>query len=161
MRTAATMLALALAASACGGQKQEQEFTRADVDVIKKTAADLSAAFGSKNVDAAVELFSPDAVFKPLNAPALRGKDAIRLYFTKRFSEGVSLRLEPEDVGGHGPIAYQTGSYSLSIERAGEAPVRDRGKYVFISRMLNNKWLFERAIWSSDLPPPTAAPVAK
>ncbi len=154
MRRAAITAALALtvAVSACGGAQQEPGFTRADVDVIKKTAADLAAAYGAKNVDAAIDLYSPEAVFMPPNAPLLRGKDAIRTYFTKRFAQGVTLRFEPQDVRGHGPMAYQSGTYILTIERSGAAPVRDRGKYLFVSRLLNGKWLFEHAIWSSDLP---------
>ena len=147
-------LALSVVAVACGGRPQ-QEFTRADTDTVRKTAADLSAAFNAKDVEGAVALYSPDAVFMPPNVPLLRGKDAIRTYFTKRFADGATgLRLEPQDVGGSGPIAFQSGTYSLVVERAGSAPTRDRGKYLFVSKLLNGKWLFEQAIWSSDLPPP-------
>jgi uncharacterized protein (TIGR02246 family) len=146
-------LAVSVALAACGGGPKEQAFTRADTDTIRKTAADLAAAYAAKNVEAAVDLFSPDAVFMPPNAPTLRGKDAIRTFFTKRFAENVQLRLEPQDVGGHGPIAFQSGTYSLTIERPGAAPVRDRGKYLFVSKLLNGKWLFEQTMWSSDLPP--------
>lgn len=147
-------LALSLAGVACGGGPKSPEFTRADGETIRKTASDLSAAFTAKDVEAAVALFSPDAVFMPPNVPLLRGKDAIRTYFTKRFANGATnLRLEPQDVGGSGPIAFQSGTYSLTIERAGGAPARDRGKYLFVSKLLNGKWLFEQTIWSSDLPP--------
>lgn len=146
-------LAIGVAASACGGQKATG-FTLADADLIRKTAADLSAAYRAKDVEAAVALYSPDTVFMPPNVPLVRGKDAIRSYFTKRFAQGtIDLRLEPQDVGGSGPIAFQSGTYSLSIEREGTPPVRDRGKYLFVSKLINGKWLFEQAIWSSDLPP--------
>jgi uncharacterized protein (TIGR02246 family) len=145
------VLALVVSAAACGG-KAEPGFTRADGDIVRKTAADLSAAYAAKDVEAAIALFSPDAVFMPPNAPTLRGKDAIRAFFTKRFAENVTLRLEPQDVGGSGPIAFQSGTYTLTIERD-KGPVRDRGKYLFVSKLLNGKWLFEQTIWSSDLPP--------
>ena len=145
------VLALGVAAAACGG-KRDPGFTRADGDVVRKTAADLSAAYGAKDVDAAIALFSPDAVFMPPNAPTLRGKDAIRTFFAKRFAEKVTLQLEPQDVGGSGPIAFQSGTYVLTIERS-SGPVRDRGKYLFVLKLLNGKWLFEQTMWSSDLPP--------
>ena len=146
-----SIAAVLLTLAACGG-KPEPGFTRADGDVIRKTAADLSAAYAAKDVEAATALFSLDAVFMPPNAPSLRGKDAIRTFFTKRFAANVALRLEPQDVGGSGPIAFQSGTYTLTIERDKE-PVRDRGKYLFVSRLVNGKWLFEQAMWSSDLPP--------
>ena len=154
MRKALTIVALAVSlAAACGGRTPGQEFTRADTDVVRKTASDLAAAYAAKDVEAAVALYSPDAVFMPPNVPALRGKDAIRAYFAKRFADGVSLRLEPQDVGGHGPIAFQSGTYTITFDRPGADPRRDRGKYLFVSKLLNGKWLFEQAIWSSDLPP--------
>lgn len=160
MRRTTTIAALAItmAVSACGGAKQEPGFTRADADTIRKTASDLSAAYSAKNVDAAVELFSPEAVFMPPNAPLLRGRDAIRTYFTKRFAEGVVLRLEPQDVGGDGQLAFQSGTYTVTIEKPGAAPIRDRGKYLFLSRLTTGKWMFHQSIWSSDLPPQVPAP---
>ena len=145
------VLALVVSAAACGG-KAQPGFTRADGETVRKTAADLSASYAAKDVEAAVALFSPDAVFMPPNAPSLRGKDAIRAFFTKRFAENVTLRLEPQNVGGGGPIAFQSGTYTLTIERE-KGPVRDRGKYLFVSKLLNGKWLFEQTMWSSDLPP--------
>jgi len=58
------------------------------------------------------------------------------------------LKLTPADVAGHGPLAYESGSYSMM-----NGTVPDRGKYLFIFRNMNGNWKIEYTSWSSDLPP--------
>ena len=51
MRTVLTgaVLALTLSIGACATSANQQEFTRTDVEAIRKTATDLSAAFTTRN----------------------------------------------------------------------------------------------------------------
>jgi ketosteroid isomerase-like protein len=147
-------LAVSVAVSACGGGTRGPEFGRAEADAVRKTAADLAAAFNAKDVDAIMALFGPDAVFMPPNAPLVRGKDAIRNYFKDILAKGATgLRLDVADAGGGGVIGFQSGAYALTYETPGQPPFRDRGKYLFVLRNLNAKWVLDQTIWSSDLPP--------
>ncbi len=57
--------------------------------------------------------------------------------------------MEPEDVAGHGPLAYQSGTYTLT-----GAAARDRGKYLIVMRNMAGNWRMEYTAWSSDLPLP-------
>ena len=61
-------------------------------------------------------------------------------------------RTIPEEVAGHGPIAYEYGLYSLDLGGNG----RDRGKYLRVLRNTAGTWRVEKTIWSSDLPPSAA-----
>ena len=71
----------------------------------------------------------------------------------------VMLTLESRDVAGHGPIAYENGSYTMVVrDAAGES--RDRGKYLFVLRKGNGQWRYEYAIWNSDLPKPVVTEAA-
>ena len=60
--------------------------------------------------------------------------------------------MESGNVGGHGPLAYESGSYSLNRRPASGPHTRDRGKYMFIWRNTNGQWQIEYTMWSSDLP---------
>lgn len=150
MRTAVTaaVLALALGASACGGAQGEQ-FTMGDGDAIRKLDSSFVKAFNAKDLDAILTMYSDNSVFMPPNAPALKGREPLKSFYKEMFARGaVSFRMDPGDVGGHGPIGFQNGTYALTT-----GDTRDRGKFLFVMRKMGENWKFEHTIWSSDLPP--------
>jgi ketosteroid isomerase-like protein len=153
MRHAVTIAALTLtvAVSACATGAREQGFTRADQDAIRKNAVDLAAAFNEKQVDKVLDFYAENSVFMPPNAPLLRGRDPLKSFYSTMIERGATdLRLEPEEISGHGPIAYESGTYSIVYEKTG---ARDRGKYLLVLRNMAGTWRTEKTIWSSDLPP--------
>jgi len=152
MRYAVTIAALVLTIglSACATGANEQEFTQADQDAIRKNAADLTAAFNEKQVDNILALYADNSVFMPPNAPLLRGRDPLRSFFSDMIKKGASdLKLEPVEIAGHGPIAYEAGTYSVVYANGAS---RDRGKYLRVLRNMGGTWRTEKTIWSSDLP---------
>lgn len=154
MRNALTIAALALTVtvSACAGGPQQQEFSRADADAIRKNAAELSAAFNDKNIDKVLGFYAENSVFMPPNAPMLRGRDPLKSFYGGMIDQGAnSLELEPDEVAGHGPIAYESGTYRIAYANGG----RDRGKYLLVLRNSGGTWRTEKTIWSSDLPAAT------
>lgn len=152
MRYAVTIAALALTmtVSACAGAAKEQEFTRADAEAIRQTTAGLTSAFNEKQVDRVVEFYAENSVLMPPNAPLLRGRDPLKSFYGDLVSKGATLQMQPEDIAGHGPIAYESGTYTLSYGTNGP---RDRGKYLRVLRNMRGAWRAEKTIWSSDLPP--------
>ena len=150
MRTVITaaLLALTLSAAACAGPK-EQEFTRADAEAIRTTTANLTTAFNAKQLDKVLDQYADNSVFMPPNAPLLRGRDPLKSFYTDLAARWTELKMEPEDVAGHGPIAYQSGTYTLTGTEA-----RDRGKYLIVMRNMAGNWRVEYTAWSSDLPKP-------
>jgi ketosteroid isomerase-like protein len=136
MRYAVTIaaLVLTLGVSACGGPKQ-QEFTRADAEAIKKNIAEFTAAFNNKELDKVIEFYVDNSVLMPPNKPLLRGRDALKSYYSAEVARGGQLTMDAVEVQGHGPLAYV-----------------DRGKYLRVLRLMNHSWRLEKTIWSSDLP---------
>ena len=158
MRYAArgVLLAVVLGLGACASGARTDEFTSADTEAIRKRSQQLPTAFNAKQIDAIVELYGENSVFMPPNAPLLRGREPLREFYQDLIARTSNLRLETEDVAGHGPLAYETGTYWLNHQ---DGAVRDRGKYVFVWRKMGDTWRTEKTIWSSDLPPaPTEKP---
>ena len=152
MRHAVTIAALALTVfvSACATGASEQQFTMADQQAIRKSSADLAAAFNAKQVDKLLEFYSDNSIFMPPNAPLLRGREPLKSFYANMIEKGATnLTLEPQDVSGYGPIAYESGTYSVSFDKGGH----DRGKYLLVLRNTGGTWRTEKTIWSSDLPP--------
>ncbi len=144
------MRALALAAglgvAACGGPA-EPAFSRTDSEAIRKATADLAAGVNSKNVEEILGLYTENSVFMPPNAPLLRGREPLKSFYTDLVQKVSDLKLEPGDIAGHGPIAYESGSYTMNVGTA-----RDRGKFLFVLRNMGGNWRLEYTSWSSDLP---------
>jgi ketosteroid isomerase-like protein len=157
MRYAVTIAALVLTVgvSACAAGAKEEGFTRADQDAIKQQTADMAAAFNAGEIDKVVQHYADNSIFMPPNVPLLRGQEPLRGFYNDLVTRGATnLTLEPAEVSGHGPIAYESGSYSVSY-KDGES--RDRGKFLLVLRNTAGHWRVEKTIWSSDLPAPGAS----
>ena len=152
MRTAVTaaVLALTLFAGACAGPAGP-EFTKVDSDAIRQANQEHVTAFNEKNVDRVLATYAENSVFMPPNAPLLRGKEPLKNFYNELFARGGQLTMEIDEVNGHGPLAYESGTYTVQYE--GPTPSRDRGKYLRVLRNQNG-WHTEKMIWSSDLPKP-------
>ena len=64
----------------------------------------------------------------------------------------TNLKLGVDEVSGHGPLAYQSGTFEMDLKPGSGRPDHDRGKYLFIARKLNGAWRYEYMVWNSDLP---------
>lgn len=148
MRYAVTLAALVLTitVSACAGN-QDQEFTRADAEAIRKNTADFIAAFNAKQVDKLVEFYGENSALMPPNKPLLRGREVLKAFYGDQVTRG-ELTMDVDEVNGHGPIAFETGTYAMTLADGS----RDRGKYMRVLRNQAGNWRTEKVIWSSDLP---------
>jgi len=99
-------------------------------------------------------LYTEDAIRLPPNQAAVQGKAAIQAWMAAipPFSNFQAQSLE---IQGQGDWAFDRGTYSMTVTRAGEAPIDDRGKYLIIWRkQADASWKILRSMYSSDLPLP-------
>jgi len=142
-------------ASACSGAKPGEEFGMRDQAAIRERSASFAKAFNARQVGPLLEVYSENSVFMPPNQPVLRGKDPLKSFFDDLLKSGATnLKLDVSEVSGHGPLAYQSGTYEMDVKAASGRIDHDRGKYLFVARKLNNTWRYEYMVWNSDLPPP-------
>ena len=55
--------------------------------------------------------------------------------------------------------AFATGDYRLNMKPAEGQARRDRGKFIFILRTVNGRWLLDHLMFSSDFGPEGGPPV--
>jgi ketosteroid isomerase-like protein len=149
MRTVITVavFALSVGVSACSGPK-EQVFGTPDTQAIRQATTTLETAFNAKDVDKILSLYTDNSVFMPPNKPLLRGRASLKGFYEGLLTGGsTDLKLTSEDVAGHGPLAYESGSYSMM-----NGSTHDRGKFLFVFRNMGGNWKIEYTSWSSDLP---------
>jgi ketosteroid isomerase-like protein len=149
---ATLVIGSALVAAGCSGPA-EREFGKTDAQTIRQRTTAFRELFNGKDTAKLLNLYTPEAIFMPPNAPTIRGRAAIENFYKELYAQGAAdLVVEPGDVGGHGPIAYESGTYSLNRRPPDGQATRDRGKFLFIWRDVRGEWLIEYTIWSSDLP---------
>ena len=144
---------VSLAAAGCSTAKPGEEFGLKDQATIRERTDAFVKAFNEKNVDKVLGVYAENSVFMPPNQPIIRGKDALRTFYDDQLKSGATnLRLNIGEVSGHGPLAYESGSYEMEVKPGSGAASRDRGKYLFLLRRIGDAWRFEYTMWNSDLP---------
>ena len=120
-----------------------------DQSSIRERSDAFVKAFNAKEIEQVLGVYAENSVFMPPNEPIIRGKEALKTFYTDLLKSGATdLRLNIAEVSGHGPLAYQTGTYELNRG----ANARDRGKYLFVARKIGDTWRYEYSMWNSDLP---------
>lgn len=151
------LLSAVLCLGACSGATPGEEFGLKDQAVIRERTEAFVKAFNAKDVAQILSIYAENSVFMPPNQPIIRGKDALKTFYDDLLQSGASnLRMDVTEVSGHGPLAYQSGTYEMDVTPPSGRATRDRGKYVFIMRKLGDNWRLEYTVWNSDLPPPTS-----
>ena len=151
------LLGVVCLATACGTAQPGEEFGMKDQAAIRQRSEAFVKAFNDKAIDQILTIYAENSVFMPPNQPVIRGKDTLKVFYGDLFKTGATnLKMDISEVSGHGPLAYQSGTYEMELKASGGAD-RDRGKYLFVARRLNGAWRYEYTVWNSDLPPQQSA----
>jgi ketosteroid isomerase-like protein len=82
------------------------------------------AAVNDGDVEAAINLFGPKAIFLPPGQPALEGTPAIRAWFTHVFANFrvQGFGLQPGTVEQHGDVMIEHGNWKATFQPKDGAP---------------------------------------
>ena len=129
-------------------------FGKPETDRINQLIGDFITAYNAKDAVRVSRLFTDGGAVMPPNASTVRGTENVREHYVKRFKQGASdLALEAHNIAGSGALAFASGDYRLMMKPPGGPETRDRGKFIFILRELNDKWLLDQLMFSSDFAP--------
>ena len=142
-----------------------------DTSAVAKQAIDAANAqwprlTSTGHADSLAEFYAADAVMMPPHMPTMRGKDAIRAFFTvmNTMEPRATLTLRAESVVARGGVAVERGRWNWAYPAGAKLPpgmpAADSGKYVVRWTEQNGRWLLADDIWNSDLPLPGAPPAA-
>ena len=148
--------AVAVAAAAVAlGQSQKVDH-KAEEQRIRELDRAWVAAIAKKDAAAVGKLYADDGRLMPPNAPMVVGREAVAETWGQLFKlPGFSLTFEPQhiEVSEAGDMAYDVGTYSLSLTPEGAARVQDQGKYVVVWQKVNGEWKVKADIFNSNNPP--------
>ena len=96
----------------------------------------------------------------PPNQPIIRGKDALKKFYDDLLAVAArpDLKMNVAEVSGHGPLAYQSGTYEMELKPADRrARPRSRQVPVRAAQDATTAGATSTRMWNSDLPPPPPA----
>ena len=120
---------------------------------IRQIGDDWARHWNAGELDSVVAVYAEDAVYLPPHHEAVHGRDAIREYLKAPLGHGVSdLAFEVSYIKQQGPIAWDVGTYRMTIPQNDGTKKEDHGKYLSVWRRVGKNWLLVADAWSSDLP---------
>jgi ketosteroid isomerase-like protein len=145
----ATLGLIAIAASASTTTATD---SAADEAALRAADQTFMRAYYKGDIESVVALYAEDAVLLPENAPAAKGRDAIRKYFTADIAT-----LKPGDAGvivestqgASGNLGWSSGRNKDTAANG----TTSTWKFLSVSRKVNGKWLYIRDTWNSDAAP--------
>lgn len=154
MRRTWGVLTAVLLLSAMPVLAQQTRPANADEKAVRAQAAAWSKAMEARDAAKFVEFYAPEARVLPPNAPAVSGKAALLDYWKKFMATpGMQGSFGPDKVvvSKSGDLAYETGTYSVTMNDAKGKPEHETGKYLVVWRkQADGKWKVVADMFSAD-----------
>jgi uncharacterized protein (TIGR02246 family) len=135
-------LAAAVALAACTQQpapapSAPPDTRAADEAALRALIRDWSAAAQAKDATTFVSVYADDAVVMMAGAPDIRGLAAIREGIPAMMQDpafALSFEADRVEVARSGDLAYEAGSYSMTMTGPDKKPATEKGHYVVVWR---------------------------
>ena len=136
------------------GCQRPSGLSEADRTAIRQADENDMKLMNAKDWKGDLALYEEDAIELPPHQAAVQGKAAIQAW-DEAFPPFSNFQEQSLEIEGRGNLAYDRGTYSMTITPAGAAPIEDHGKYLAIWRKQSGGlWKISRLIYNSDLPLP-------
>lgn len=159
-RRISTVFILVLATCALAAA-QPPVSTGADEAAIRAALESWSAASQAKDAEAFASVYAPDAVLMLEGIPDAQGQEAILALIGAMMQDpNFELSFEAEEVvvAGSGDLAYETGTYGLTMSDPEGNPAPTHGHYVVVwQKQPDGAWKVVRDAPVSDPPEAAAA----
>jgi ketosteroid isomerase-like protein len=147
-------IGMAICVSFSVGCQRPAGLSEADRTAIRQVGETDMKMMNAKDWMGDSALYTEDAIELPPNQAAVEGKAAIQSWM-EAFPLFSNFQVQSLEIGGQGDLAYDRGTYSMTMTPPGAAPIEDRGKYLTICRkQADGSWKIARLIYNSDLPLP-------
>ena len=141
------------AGSARKGARRRTARPASATTTIRHMGNEWAKHWNAGDLDNVVAAYAPDAVYLPPHHEAVHGRDSIRRYLEIPLGRGVrDLSFDVTYIKQSGNVAWDVGTYRMSLPQNDGTMKEDRGKYLTLWKRAGTKWLIAADAWSSDLP---------
>lgn len=155
MRTILVLAVASLLLASCGSPQP-------DMAALKKTVEEYNAAsieaMKSGNSDKVLAYYTEDAMEMAPNMAMFKGKTAIK-DFQIQMSKMMKIndaKFTSVDIDAGGKVAYEVGTYEMTMTMGNGPSINDKGKYIAIWKLQEDgSWKVSAETWNSDMPVPS------
>ena len=134
-------------------QQPDMADIRETVDAFNAAS---SAAMTSGQTDNVLKFYSDSAVTYAPNMAPIRGKEAIKAWMEQMAKSEMKVTLAKfttTDLGASGTVAYEIGTYEMTMQEPSMGEMNDSGNYLSIwTKQSDGSWKIHAEIWNSTLP---------
>ena len=122
------------------------------IDEIQRAQNALAAAVADQDALRAAQQYTQDACLMAHGLPSLRGRDAIKGFFSQAYGNGiVGARFITQEVDGGPEQATEIGQYSLFAKGQDREPLCvQEGRYFIAWRKVDGAWRIHRDMFNSS-----------
>ncbi len=120
---------------ACSERASQSDTRPADERAIRDAVVEWSKAAGAKDVEKTLSFYAENASLLPPHAPIATGKDPIRKFWAGLMATpgyAISWSATKVEASKSGDVAYEVGTYELTLNDPKGKPATGRGKYVVV-----------------------------
>jgi uncharacterized protein (TIGR02246 family) len=154
MALAKTILLAVCAQSMTGlGCQSTTTATESAAESVRAANARVVEALQRHNVDAAMALYTEDAILQLPGMPPLSGKSAIRTFYAAGSDTSTIFEATPAkiEVASSGELAYLLGAKREVCKLAGRQ-VASEGKVLIVWKKVKSDWLIQAISASNNSP---------
>ena len=158
MRLFSAMVAIAilfLLPLGCGPRPVDMAALRKTVDAYNDASKE---AMLSGNSDKVMTYYETDALEMAPNSPVFKGKDNILAFQQQMTKTGMkfnAVSFQTLELTADGKIAYEIGSYDMTITMPPMGEMKDVGKYIALWRQQSDgSWKVHAEMWNTNNPMP-------
>ncbi len=124
------------------------------IDTLAQISTQFSAAYVKGDIEKLVSFYTDDAVIFPGNSDLIKGKDAIKKYWTLAPGRTITHhKITAVEIKITGDFAYDYGYYEISGANNGEAWGPNYGKYLMVWKRGDGAWKMHLDMWNSRSKP--------
>ena len=136
------------------GCQRQAGLSKADQAAIHQAQQNDVKRTNAQDWNGDLALYAEDAILMPPNQAAVQGKAPIQAWM-QAYPPISNLQEQGLEIEGEGNLAYDRGTYSMTVNHVVAPSIEDHGKYLTIWRkQAGGLWKISRAIFNSDLPLP-------
>lgn len=132
-----------------------------DTEGFRKTVDEMNAAviqaMTSGNSEKVLAYYADDAISMPPNMEPLKGKAAIEQWMKQMDAMGMKVtacEFKTSEYGIDGTVAYDYGTYAMTIDVPGMGVMNEKGTYIWIwKQQPDGAWKLSAETWNSSKPP--------
>lgn len=142
---------LCVCASFDSGLAQQSADEKKNIEALAQISTQFSAAYMKGDADKMVSLYTDDAVIFPGNSDLIRGKEAIRKYWTLAPGRTITHhKITASEIKITGDFAYDYGYFEISGVNNGQVWGPNYGKYLIVwKRGSDGAWKMHLDMWNS------------